>query len=90
MPRNISEAEFAEKKAEITQQKEFHEMLRAKMYEVNKYKINATAVGHVFLSFLTAPLLTLSTSLQVSMPMNKLTLENLSSGAKSTSTRFND
>jgi len=63
VPKSHSEAEFAEKKQEITEQKEFHTLLKTMMYEVNTRKMYATAMGHVCLSFLTAPLLTLSTSL---------------------------
>ena len=48
------------------------------MYEVNNRRTYATALAHVCLSFFTAPLLTLSTSLQVSAPMTRMTLEDLS------------
>ena len=65
IPRQHSEAEFAEKKAEIAEQKEFHDLLRNMMYDINNRRTYASALAHVCLSFLTAPLLTLSTSLQV-------------------------
>ena len=52
-------------------------MLRTMMYQVNNRRTYATAMAHVCLSFFTAPLLTLSTSLQCSMPMARITLENL-------------
>ena len=63
MPKSHSEAEFAERKTEIEEQKEFHKLLKDMMYDVTKRKTHATAAAHIFLSFLTAPLLTLSTSL---------------------------
>ena len=78
MPKGHSEAEFAERKAEITEQKEFHKLLKEMMYEVTNRRTYATAMAHICLSFLTAPLLTLSTSLQVSSPMTRMTLEDLS------------
>ena len=52
-------------------------MLKDMMYQVNNRRVYATAMAHIALSFLTAPLLTLSTSLQVSMPMSRVTLEDL-------------
>ena len=73
----FSEAELAQRTDEITQQAEFHDMLRKMMYEVNTRRSTATAIAHVGLSFLTAPLLTLSTSLQISRPANRVTLELL-------------
>lgn len=82
MPKSHSEAEFAERKQEITEQKEFHRLLKDMMYEVTTRRTYATALAHICLSFLTAPLLTLSTSLQVSSPLTRVTLEDLASGAK--------
>ena len=88
MPKQHSEAEFAERKQEITEQKEFHTLLKDMMYEVNKRKTSATAIAHICLSFFTAPLLTLSTSLQVSMPMTRITLEDLAAGKSKASGRL--
>ena len=79
MPKSHSEAEFAEKKKEIDEQKEFHKLLKDMMYEVSNRRTYATAMAHICLSFLTAPLMTLSTSLQVSSPMSRVTLEHISS-----------
>ena len=81
MPKGHSEAEFAEKKKEINEQKEFHKLLKDMMYEVTNRRVYATATAHILLSFLTAPLMTLSTSLQVSSPMTRVTLEHLSNAA---------
>ena len=53
-------------------------MLKDMMYQVNNRRVYATAMAHIFLSFLTAPLMTLSTSLQISMPMTRMTLDDLS------------
>ena len=78
MPKSHSEAEFAEKKKEIDEQKEFHKLLKDMMYEVSNRRTYATAMAHICLSFLTAPLMTLSTSLQVSTPMSRVTLEHIS------------
>ena len=72
----FSEAELAQRTDEITQQAEFHDMLKQMMYEVNTRRSTATSIAHVGLSFLTAPLLTLSTSLAVSQPANRVTLES--------------
>ncbi len=63
MPKQHSEAEYEERKAEIDEQKQFHKLLKDMMYEANIRRTYATALAHVGLSFLTAPLLTLSTSL---------------------------
>lgn len=65
-------------------------MLKKMMYEVNTRKSTATAMAHVGLSFLTAPLLTLSTSLQVSNPMARVTLEDLARAGKSGRTAIDD
>ena len=47
------------------------------MYKVQMKQANATAAAHIFLSFLMAPLLTLSTSVQVSSPLHRVTLNDL-------------
>jgi hypothetical protein len=58
------------------------------MYEANIRRTYATALAHVGLSFLTAPLLTLSTSLQISSPMTRVTLEDLSAQKEGASGRL--
>ena len=65
-------------------------MLKNMMYEVNTRKSTATAMAHASLSFLTAPLLTLSTSLQVSNPMARVTLDDLARANKSGRTAIDD
>ena len=47
------------------------------MYKVSGRQANSTAVAHVALASVVAPLLTLSTSLQCSIPNNRVTMENL-------------
>ena len=44
------------------------------MYQVSQRRANSTAVAHFLLSFVTAPLLTISTSLQISVQQNKVRL----------------
>jgi len=52
------------------------------MYQVAQRRANSTAASHVLLSFITAPILTLSTSLQISLPKNLVTLEKLQTASE--------
>ena len=72
-----SEAVAAERQADIDQQNEFHDLLKDMMYKVSGRQANSTAVAHIALATVVAPLLTLSTSLQCSIPINRVTMENL-------------
>ena len=47
------------------------------MYDVSRRQANATAAAHIALSSIMAPLLTLSTSLQCSLPQNRVTMEHI-------------
>ena len=61
----------------MQQQQEFHSLLKEMMYKVAQRRANSTALAHVMLSFIVAPLFTLSTSLQVSLPQNRKTILDL-------------
>ena len=58
-----SEALAEERKADIAQQQEFHDLLREQMQVASGRRANATAFAHIGLSFVTAPLITMGTSL---------------------------
>ena len=72
-----SEALAEERKADIAQQQEFHDLLREQMQVASGRRANATAFAHIGLSFVTAPLITMGTSLQCSLPQNRVTMEHL-------------
>ena len=52
------------------------------MYSVAQRRANCTALSHVMLGFITAPLITLSMSMQVSMPQYRVTMESMLPEAK--------
>lgn len=58
-----SEADQKEREHEREEQAKFHNMLKDMMYTVAQRRANSTAVSHVVLGLVTAPLLTLSISL---------------------------
>jgi|LauGreDrversion4_2_1035121.scaffolds.fasta_scaffold2970141_1 hypothetical protein len=47
------------------------------MYTVAQRRANSTAASHVLLGLVTAPLLTLSMSMQASLPSNRVSLLNI-------------
>lgn len=61
----------------MSQQKEFHNLLKDMMYSVAQRRANATAISHIVLGLITAPLITMSISLQASLPQNRVTMLNL-------------
>ena len=73
---SYSRADQAERQHDMDEQKKFHEMLKNMMHSMAQRRTNFTAMCHVMLGFLTAPLMTLSMSLQVSLPKNRLTFED--------------
>jgi hypothetical protein len=60
----------------MDEQKKFHNMLKDMMYSVAQRRTNFTAICHVMLGLITAPLMTLSMSLQVSLPKNRVTFDD--------------
>ncbi len=69
-----STADAEERAHEREQQRQFHELLKEMMYSVAQRRANTTAVSHVLLGLVTAPLMTLSISLQASIPTNRVSL----------------
>jgi hypothetical protein len=56
-------SEQAERKHDMQVNEEFHDLLGEMMYSSAQRRANCTAFSHLLLSFMTAPLLTISTSL---------------------------
>jgi len=52
-------------------------MLKDMMYTVAQRRANSQALSHITLGMLTAPLLTLSISMQASLPQNRLSLQDI-------------
>lgn len=69
-----STADAEERAHERQQQQQFHELLKEMMYSVAQRRANSTAVSHVVLGMVTAPLMTLSISLQASIPTNRVSM----------------
>jgi outer membrane biogenesis lipoprotein LolB len=60
-------------------QQKFHDLLREHMQRISQRKAAFTAGSHVLLSFLTAPMFTLSASLQMSVDKNAVTMQEFKS-----------
>jgi len=58
----------------MEEQQKFHELLQEHMQKIATRKAYFTGASHVMLSMLVAPLFTLSTSLQLSMAQNAMTI----------------
>lgn len=72
-----SKADEKEREHDRREQAQFHEMLKDMMYTVAQRRANSTALSHVLLGFVTAPLVTLSISLQASLPQNRVSLNDI-------------
>mmetsp|Transcript_15732 Transcript_15732/g.26538 ORF Transcript_15732/g.26538 Transcript_15732/m.26538 type:complete len:114 (+) Transcript_15732:227-568(+) len=60
----------------MLQQQKVHDMLRQSMQEISRRKAYFTASSQVLLSLMTAPFITLSTSLQLSNSNQAVTMQN--------------
>ena len=58
----------------MEEQEKFHNLLREQMHKISQRKVYMTACSHILLSLVTAPLFTVSTSLQISNPNNVVTI----------------
>ena len=71
----LSESQALEYQQGIEDQKKFHALLHEHTKAISTRKAYFTAVSHILLSFVTAPLFTLGTSLQLSISYNAVTLQ---------------
>ena len=59
------------------------------MYTLAQRRANSTAAAHCLLSFLMAPLLTISTSLQISQLHKRVTIADINPSIEVASKKFN-
>ena len=71
----LSESQAIEYQQGMEDQKKFHDLLQGHMEVISTRKAYFTAATHVLLSFVTAPLFTIGTSLQFSIGKNAVTLQ---------------
>ena len=71
----LSESQSIEYEQGMQDQEKFHLLLREHMQKIQSRKAYFTAFGHILLSMLSAPLFTLSASLQLSLPQNIVTMQ---------------
>lgn len=75
----MSMQEQVEMRQGLEDQQKFHELIREHMSHIAERKATFTGASHILLAFITAPLFTISASMQLSINSNAVTMQEFRS-----------